>query len=90
MHAPHPEGLPELAKVIDLVKYRRDNPRFTPHHVVAASGTSTNARVYVDLDSRGHIAYGIAHADIENALFLLEPTLYLAGQLLKIVTDEQQ
>lgn len=78
-------------KVVDLAAYRRDKSRFAPHHVEAAhgDGSSGNARVYVDLDSRGHIAYGIAHADIENALFLLEPTLYLAGQLLKIAIDEE-
>ncbi|MFM0638053.1 hypothetical protein PQQ63_15230 [Paraburkholderia metrosideri] len=43
----------------------------------------------MDLDAHGRLAYGLSRADCENALFLLEPTLYLAGQLLKIAIDEE-
>lgn len=85
MDTPAPERLRSLAKVISLSLYRqrantvRCGP--VPEPERACDG---RAHVYVDLDADGCMSYGLKSVDYENAVFLLEPTLYLVGQLLKL------
>lgn len=81
------EGAPARGNVIDLRAYRRSRHSVAP--MIIETPIAFHAKVYVDLDSAGRLAYGLAHADSANALSLLEPTLYLAGQLLKIAIEEE-
>lgn len=85
MGAPADEKARGLAKVINLSTYRkRDKAQRHGPLPARERELDERAHVYVDLDLDGQLAYGLKAVDCENALFLLEPTLYLVGQLLKL------
>lgn len=91
MRAAPPERRPGPGNVVDLSAYRRR--RSADANIPLAPSITHEAgscaSVYVDLDSEGHLSYGLSRADIDNALSLLGPTLYLADQLLKIAVAEE-
>jgi hypothetical protein len=84
----HPtEGAPEQDNVIDLGAYGRARGRHFPP--VASRRPDDCVRVYVDLTAAGRLSYGLSHATSQNALYLLEPVIYLAGELLKLMMEDE-
>jgi hypothetical protein len=84
----HPtEGAPGQGNVIDFGAYGRARGR---HFLLGANRRAEDCvRVYVDLTAAGMLSYGLSHANSENALSLLEPVIYLAGELLKLVMEDE-
>lgn len=79
----------ERGKVVDLGAYRKsrgNDVRDLPP--IPARVDDTRAHVYVELDAYGKLSYGLRSATHDNALYLLEPTLYLIGQLIRLAIEE--